>query len=518
MEESNKKREIIGLLLKKGILVSPDFIDSLDKITPIMETPEDFMILSKEIESLVDEKEGINWQELEKLRVLFEKGKNKKSYQDFVNFLKTDKSRELREKPTDGDIKIVFSYREESRKRSYEDFVSLFAARYNVLRSILQGRQELQDITSISRIKNRKERDKVSLIGLVQEKHITKNKNIILTVEDQTAAIKVLINKNRPETYESARDIVHDEVIGVSGFNGDNIVFANNFLWPDIPEKPLKKTDEDAYAVFLSDLHVGSKNFLPEEFGRFIKWINQEAGSEEQKMLAGKVKYILIAGDLVDGVGIYPEQDAELKIDNIYKQYEECASLLKQIPQRIKIIVCPGNHDATRMSEPQPAFNEGVAAPVLALPNIIAVSNPSLLKIAVKDDFEGFDVLFYHGYSFDYYFANVDSIRQKGGYDRADLIMRFLLQRRHLAPAYASTLYLPETKDHLVIEKVPDFFVTGHIHKTAVANYKNTTLISGSCWQSKTAFQEKVGHHPEPAKVPIVNLKTREVKILKFGA
>ena len=33
----------------------------------------------------------------------------------------------------------------------------------------------------------------------------------------------------------------------------------------------------------------------------------------------------------------------------------------------------------------------------------------------------------------------------------------------------------------------------------------------------QTSFQEKVGHHPEPSRVPIVNLKTREMKILKFG-
>ncbi len=41
-------------------------------------------------------------------------------------------------------------------------------------------------------------------------------------------------------------------------------------------------------------------------------------------------------------------------------------------------------------------------------------------------------------------------------------------------------------------------------------------MISGSCWQAKTDFQEKLGHEPEPGRVPIVNLKTRAVKILDF--
>ena len=71
-------------------------------------------------------------------------------------------------------------------------------------------------------------------------------------------------------------------------------------------------------------------------------------------------------------------------------------------------------------------------------------------------------------------------------------------------------------KDQLVIEQVPDFFVTGHIHKSKAAAYRNVTMICGSCWQSRTAFQEKVGHNPEPARVPVLNLQTRKFKLLKF--
>ena len=65
-------------------------------------------------------------------------------------------------------------------------------------------------------------------------------------------------------------------------------------------------------------------------------------------------------------------------------------------------------------------------------------------------------------------------------------------------------------------DEIPDFFVSGHIHKSSVSHYGKTTLICGSCWQSTTKFQEKVGHHPEPCRVPIVNLKTRDVKLMKF--
>ena len=354
---------------------------------------------------------------------------------------------------------------------------------------------------------------------MVRDKHYTKNGNCILTVEDKTGYIKILVNKNKPDLFRISRDVVLDEVIGVIGVNGENIIFVNNLLFPDIPlTKEIKKSDEEVYAIFLSDLHIGSKNFLEDDFNKFLKWINCELGNELQRQIAPKVKYIFLIGDLVDGCGVYPDQEEELEIKDIKDQYKVCAELLSKIPENIKLIMCPGNHDAMRVAEPQLPIYKDFAEPLYNLSNAVIVSNPSMVNIHSSPNFPGFDILIYHGYSFDFYAREVESIRSLGGYDRADLLMKFLLQKRHLAPSYTSTLYVPDTeKDYLVIDKVPDFFVSGHIHKAAASNYKNVTLISGSCWQSKTTFQEKVGHNPEPSRVPVVNLQTRHVKILKFG-
>ncbi|MEK6808143.1 MAG: DNA polymerase II small subunit, partial [Nanoarchaeota archaeon] len=145
------------------------------------------------------------------------------------------------------------------------------------------------------------------------------------------------------------------------------------------------------------------------------------------------------------------------------------------------------------------------------------VSNPTLVNIHSNENFSGFDILLYHGFSFDYYVANVDFIRVNGGYDRIDNVMRFLLQRRHLAPTHSSNSYAPDTKfDPLVIDTLPDIFATGHIHKALAANYKGITLISSGCWQSMTEYQKRHGHKPDPCRVPIVNLQTRDVRILRF--
>ena len=520
--------------LKDNILISSDIFVQLDeaelynahKIIMADTKTSDFLILNNDIKNLFCKSRHleVNWLDLEKSMVLLEKGKNKKVYKRFIDYLTSPKTEE---KPIKVDelpeletpqVKVISSYKEESVKREIQDFVKYYSARYKALEAILMQRPDLTNITSINRIIQKKDREAVTLIGLIKEKETTKNNNVMITLEDTTGNIKVLVNKNKPDLYDTAKNMVVDEVIAVKGVNGQNIVFANKVYLPDVPLRELKKSPEEGYALVLSDLHVGSNNFLPDDFDRLIKWLRGELGNETQQETAKKVKYIFIVGDLVDGCGIYPGQDDELTIKDISEQYEECARLLKQIPSRVNLIICPGNHDAMRMAEPQLPIYKDFSKSLHEMSNVLMVSNPALVNIDSTKDFSGFDVLLYHGYSFDYFVANVDSIRNNGGYDRGDLIMKYLLQRRHLAPSHTATLYIPDpTNDPLVIDPVPDLFVTGHIHKSIASNYRGVTMISGSCWQAKTPFQEKVGHNPEPSRAPIVNLQTREVKILKFG-
>ncbi|MBI4143348.1 DNA-directed DNA polymerase II small subunit [Candidatus Woesearchaeota archaeon] len=488
-ELAQKKREIISCFLKKGILLNAELLSKLDYTESISE-------IEEMLETKQQNKDILVWKETSR----------------------PPAETNLQEPKAPINIHVTHSYKEEPKKREPQDFVDHFNNRYKAIEKILKQRQELNSTISISKIQNKKEKGDVSIIGMVSSKQITKNGNLMLLLEDPTGQRKVIVNKNKPALFREATDIVLDEVIGVVGVTVETVIFANNILWPDMPNKDIKKTPHEQYALFLSDLHVGSSKFLPDDFEKFLKWINGEAGNEQQRNIAKNIGCIFIAGDLVDGCGIYPEQDKELVIKDVYQQYRECAELLSRIPNTIPLVICPGNHDAMRISEPQPQLSKDFAKPMYGLNNAIMVSNPSMINIGSSTNFEGFDVMMYHGYSFDYYVAEVDSLRSQGGYDRADLIMKFLMKRRHLAPSHLSTQYIPDTKkDPLVIEKVPDIFISGHIHKIATANYKNTTLICGSCWQSKTIFQEKVGHNPEPSRVPVINLQTRDVKILKFG-
>ncbi len=421
-------------------------------------------------------------------------------------------------KSNEARVIVKKSYTTEAKKKEVQSFVSFFRRRYDSLRKILVGRQELQDSISISRLVRKQTRQSVSVIGLVADKLETKNGNIKLILEDPTGLVTIIVTKTKNDLFDAAKDIMLDEVIGITGTTGEKTIFCNNIILPEIPvNHEIKKSPNEGYVVFISDIHFGIKNFLIEDFMKFISWLRGEYGSDQQREIANKVKYLFVIGDVVEGVGIYPGQENDLDIKDIYNQYEEAAKYFKLIPERIKVIICGGNHDAIRMAEPQPLFDKAISKGFYEIPNMVMVSNPAVVNIDSCEGFPGFDVLMYHGGSFPYYADLVQSIRSKGGIGRCDLIMKYLLQRRHLAPSHGSTLYVPDdAEDPLVINEVPDIFVSGHIHQITVANYRGVSLINSSCWVVQSEDNAKRGIVPHPARIPIMNLKTREIKIMNF--
>jgi DNA polymerase II small subunit len=404
-------------------------------------------------------------------------------------------------------VNILESFEERNTKKSTADFVRLYLNRFHQLQAILKQRQDMVSVTAIKHTKTMAENETATVIGMVLEKAKTKNDNHILTLEDPTGTIKAIITKANGEVYSMANNLSLDQVVGIRGQTGKDVIFVKSITLPDIPlGKEYKKSPTDEQAVFISDVHFGSNVFLKEEFERFIAWINSME----------KVKYLFILGDLVEGVGIFPGQEKELIIKDIYEQYSKFSEYIEQINPKIKIIIAPGNHDAVRVAEPQPNLSR--LLPNLAeKKNISFVSSPSIVKIGQTPDFPGFDILIYHGFSFPYYASNIEEIRTNGGLSKTEEIMEYLLKARHLAPAHGSTQYqLGYDLDPLVIKSAPDFFVTGHIHRCSVKNYRNTTLLNCSCWISQTDYQEKRGLMPQPAKAVLVNLKTREVEIVGF--
>ena len=236
---------------------------------------------------------------------------------------------------------------------------------------------------------------------------------------------------------------------------------------------------------------------------------------------------MFIIGDLVEGVGVYPGQENDLEIGeidftDINEQYKLLAEYIRNIPKHIEIFICPGNHDYVRIPEPQPSLSKSqqhltIISEIGNIENVNFVHNPCNINVGKTDSFEGHDVLLYHGYSFTHYANSVDFIRQLGGLDETCEIMKYLLQKRHLAPSHGSTQYqLGYKEDPLVIEEIPDFFVSGHVHKTDVKHFKGVNLLQCSCWIKQTDYQEKRGLEPDPCKAIYVDLKTMEIEVVSF--
>lgn len=378
------------------------------------------------------------------------------------------------------------------------DFAKLFNDRFSTLKRILSRRRELSGMVPISKAK-RIMKD-IRFICIVNDIRTTKNGHTILEVEDEEDRAQVLVLKGQRKGTDS---FVKDEVIGVIGSvskDGD-IVVAKEIIRPDVPYRSgMEPNGSDSLVAFVSDIHVGSSEFLSDAWERFTDWLAKDT-------VARDIRYIVMPGDLVDGIGIYPGQEDELAIEDVYAQYTELARLVSMIPSRINIVMMPGNHDAVRLAEPQPALPKEVAS--MFDSRVKFVGNPCYLRI------EGRTILAYHGRSMDDFVAAVKGL----SYSRPDEIMKDMLRRRHLAPIYGErTALAPEQKDYLVIDQVPDIFVTGHIHGCSVSEYRGVKLINASTWQAQTAFQRMHNLVPDPAKVPIVDLGSGEAWVEDFSS
>lgn len=412
-------------------------------------------------------------------------------------------------------IEVLKHYEKRPTKRTYQHFVNHFATRFAGVQRLLRSRKDLQNVIPIEKTKKQGATNElVAVIGIISEKRETKNEHVMLSLEDRTGVINVLCSKSKLDLIEQARDLCVDDVIAVIGKLGEDIIFADSFSIPDIPiQHELKKAPDEAYLVCVSDIHIGNKNFMENDFALFLAWLRGEEGTDEWKRIASKTKYVIIPGDIIEGVGIYPNQEGDLSIPDIYDQYKHCEEILDRIPENKHVLIIPGNHDIGRLSEPQPRLPKDVLPKLYARENTYFLSNPATVRIHQSPTFSGFDLTLYHGGSFIYYGNEVPSLFKAGGVNNPCAIMQHLLKRRHLAPAHASTLYVPDPEqDPLGLDDIPDFLITGHLHMAQSKTWRGITMLSCSCWVPITEYQAKQGLRCDPGKFMLVNLQTREVK------
>jgi len=382
----------------------------------------------------------------------------------------------------------------------YQQFVTTFRDRYERLSKLLGGRVNHRPASAIQSMSGGSDAE---MIGLVNDIRSTASGHWLIELEDTTGTFPALVMKDR-DIAELVDDLLLDECIAVQGTLADDsgIMFVDSLFFPDVPRTFRPSTaDRHVQAALISDVHVGSQEFMADAWNRFADWLHTEE--------AEAVEYLLIAGDMVEGVGVYPDQDEELDIVDIFDQYEAFSEHLKAVPGDIEIVMIPGNHDAVRLAEPQPGFDEELRE-IMSAHDARISGNPSTVTI------EGVSVLMYHGVSLDEVIAELPE--GKASYDEPHKAMYQLLKKRHVAPQYGGRMRLaPETKDYLVIDDVPDVFHTGHVHKLGWGKYHNVLSVNSGCWQAQTAFQKKVNIDPDVAHAPIVDLDTLDMTVRKFA-
>ncbi len=474
--------DVVNFLLKKGFQVTPDAIDHLKT----MNRPE--------------------FQDLMK-RII--KSKNRNNDDNFMVSL-DDVRQNIVQPDVETDASKVDDYEVldgndvlQKQLEGVNGYHLLMKNRFSKYKQIMYDRQDSRKITRISTLVQHTDQNEYKIAGLLKSRNKL-DKSYEIELEDESTDLRLLVtdgnNIRKVESFLIDQMVIADVVF--SKKIGRFIV--KNCYSLDVPAEVFQSVEgvEPVYGVFLSDIHVGSKTFLNREFQDFLNWINGRSGDLE---VVSKIRYVVIAGDLVDGIGVYPGQEEELTELNLSKQYDEFAGLMAQIPKSIKIFVSPGNHDATRQALPQPPIFKRYAKALYEMDNVILLGDPCLVRL------HGVNTLVYHGQSL------VDIVGSSPGitFDKPAEAMKVLLKARHLAPTHGSTRVALEEDDKLVIKIVPNIFHCGHIHTVQTLKYKGTLLVNSGTWQDQTQFQKRMGIVPNPAIAVVVDLNSLKVKMMK---
>ena len=383
-------------------------------------------------------------------------------------------------------------------------FGALFQSRYRALARMLRGRPDLPNLRPIRELRSNE--GIASVIGMVVGiRETSQRHHLIVTVDDESGSLEALVPKDSPGARSP---FLPDEVVGLRlsfGKEPGKIPRVAHVERPDVPStRPLGRSATARRVIFLSDLHVGSRSFLTESWAHLIEFLR---GRGPYADLAASIDYVVIAGDLVDGIGVYPRQERDLAIPDVVEQYTEVGRRLAEMPDRLTIVAIPGNHDAVSPAEPQPALPANLA--FLLPPNVRVLANPSTFALS------GVVVEAYHGRSFDDLIPAIP----KASYARPTDVMRRMLEMRHLAPIYGDrTPLAPLPRDGLVIDPAPDILVTGHAHTYGVDRYRNVLMLNASTWQAETEYQRMRNISPVPARAAVVDLASLGLVTLDFSA
>lgn len=409
---------------------------------------------------------------------------------------------QLPEEPTSEELGIPLRPANLGVTGTPEEFLRFFRFRFENLRSILLKRIDLEPIP-IAELRTSASRngDNLLVVGMVLDKVSMRDRSIRMTLEDETGSV-IVVFKRESRYWEVADKVPVDSVIAVRGTYANGKIFAENLILPEVSNGEVEARFHEGRVALVSDVHIGSKYFNEEAFERFLRWL----ASEE----ARDVRYLVICGDLVDGIGVYPNQEEELRIADVYKQFEYASTFLSRIPSYVKVIYVPGNHEPVRQAEPQPEVPRDYLEVLMdARPDIIHLPNPAMISIG------GVRIMLYHGRSLNAIMKHVPGLQPVTPRTVVEA-MSWMLKLRNLAPIYGEHPLSPEERDWLILTEVPNVLHTGHIHVYGVGEYRGVKLINSGTFENETPYIKSLGIEVTVGNVPVLNLKNLDVEVRSF--
>lgn len=394
-----------------------------------------------------------------------------------------------------------------------EGYALLFKSRFEKTMRILAQRPDSRRIAKISAVKQngrsgsgRGERSLGNagthfIAGLLMSRRQRKN-GIELELDDYTGRMQVIAAAE--EAKKASSMLALDQVVMLELENARGVpgLSVKSVISPDIPDHLRSRSKSEVYAVLISDMHVGSKYFMEQEFLRFLDWLS----SDDE--IARKTRFLCIGGDVIEGIGIFPNQDKEILMTDVASQMSYATRLLSKIPKHIKTFIIPGNHDPGRRALPQPVFPRATSGGLYDLENCKILGNPAMVSL------NGVKILMFHGQSLDDVIATTPGL----SYQQPAEAMKVLLKARHLSPTYGErTPIAPELEDMMVMTEVPDILHSGHIHVTDVDSYRGTLVVNSGAWQGQTRFQQTMGITPSPGIAIVINLATMQPFMKNFN-
>ena len=165
-----------------------------------------------------------------------------------------------------------------------DGYTALFDSRFEKTMRILAQRPDSKRISKVSAVKQRVRMGKqiergekslhgagnsIIIAGLLMSKRTKKN-DVELSLDDHTGILTV--TSALEDVKKQVSTLTLDQMVMLELENGKGRpgLTIKSVMVPDIPDHLPNKSKSEAYAVLISDLHVGSKYFMKNEFLSFL--------------------------------------------------------------------------------------------------------------------------------------------------------------------------------------------------------------------------------------------------------